>query len=38
MKLSPTRIGIDMQFAQVPIVFPLSASAVEPSASPVPCP
>ena len=38
MKLSPTRIGRTRQFGHVPRSPPLSASAVESSASPVPCP
>src|SRR5918998_2042952 len=38
MNESPTRSGIDMQFGQVPSSPPLSASAVESRASPVPCP
>ncbi len=38
MKLSPTRTGRTMQFGQVPRSPPLSASAVESRASPVPWP
>src|ERR671916_3193329 len=38
MKESPTRMWIDMQFGQVPSSPPLSASAVESRASPVPWP